>query len=365
MTEAPRRSTAVAARVLAALLGLLGFAAAGYAMVFRIGVASAFEPGVVYRVLMAATGLVAGVLAVAVAVRGRGTAQNTVFALFLGFLGLAASDEGRFLLLRRVVGALEAGSAPADGAQRAAFLALVALGLAATLRVSQLFPAPLTGAGIAAAPGWAWLRRLQVRMLGGRVAWLGVAAVSWLLMWAALLMGPALAFAPLLVELAVLALATSYLRVAYATGDAAKRRRILWLLEAGVVVMLALALAAIFEPLFHAPGEAGGVVRWGHALAMPLGLLGATVVLGFGVLYSGALDPRLVVRRTLLYGGVGIVMTLVFVGVEVFVEEVLADRLGLPDRAGGYVAGIMTAFVLGPVHAAIARRLKGPPPEPV
>ena len=154
-----------------------------------------------------------------------------------------------------------------------------------------------------------------------------------------------------------LTIAILFFRAAYARGDEEDRRRIYWFLEAGLIAAGTLLAAFWVELSVHVIALDGVALRWLHALILPVGFLATVLTLGMALLYKGALDSRLVVRRTLLYGAVGFTLTALFVGVETLVEEVISARLGLPDRAGAYLAGVVAALVFGPVRSAVEKRL--------
>lgn len=349
MSPTPLPSTAI--RHLAAVLGLLALPLAGYNLYLDVVAADgAFTPGVLYTLLMALASTTAGGLAVLVALRARATPANRVFALFLGALALGVAVEQGVPAVPRAWSA-------------ALYHALVATGLAATLRLSQLFPRPLDPAAVRAAPGPRRLRMFQARAMGPGPAWLGVGVGGWLLLVAAYSVWRS-SLAVLLqmaLVLVVLTIATSYLRVAYARGDDADRGRIFWFIEAGLITIGALVLGSGVEVSLHAYGNRSPLVLWTHAMILPLGLLGMVVVFAIAALYKGAVDSRLVVRQTLVYGAIGFLLTLVFVAIETLVEEVLATRLGLPDRAGGYIAGLTAALVFGPLRGWIERAIGARP----
>lgn len=351
------RGTQTTIRALAAGLGTTAVAVGGY--MFWL-VATGGDPATTraYFALMALTGTLAGGLAVLVALRARAGGDTATFALFLGATGLAVADEGEFWLLQVLLD-LEGPGTGADAWTPVLFFAALATGWAAAVRLAQLFPRPLARDDLRDAPGPAAFRRLLATSLGPRPAWLGFGLAGWLAMAAAeRWLSAAITIQLMLaMNLLVLTLAAGYLRTAHRRGDTADRRRVIWFLEAGLVAMATFALAVWVELAVHGFGAGAPLVRWLHAILLPLGLLSTIGILAVGVLYRGALDSRLVVRRTLLYGALGFVLTVVFVGVETLVEELLAARLHLPDRAGSYVAGILAAVVFGPVRNALERRL--------
>lgn len=269
---------------------------------------------------------------------------------------LASMDEGRFRLLQR----LFEDAAWVGSVTTWLFFAGVAAAAAASVRIPQLFPRPLEPAAIRATPGPSRLRAAQVRLLGPAPAWLGFGLGGWIVLMAVNRWRPALVLPVMLGYLLLeLTLAILFFRVAYARGDEGHRRRIYWFLEAGLIAVASLAVGFWVELAVHFFPPTGPVVRWLHAVVLPAGFLVTYATIGFAILYKGALDPRLAVRRTLLYGLVGFVLTALFVGVETLVEGVLAARLDLPDTAGSYVAGFIAAIVFGPLRTSIDKRLSG------
>lgn len=93
---------------------------------------------------------------------------------------------------------------------------------------------------------------------------------------------------------------------------------------------------------------------WLRLAALVVGL----AFLGVAVLYRGALDPALVLRRTALYGFVGVALVFAFTAIEDLTSSWLTERLGLGENAGSWLAGGVVALLLGPIHEALGRMMK-------
>lgn len=179
---------------------------------------------------------------------------------------------------------------------------------------------------------------------------------------------------PLIFILLAMWLAASYLRVGYLVADADGQRRVLWIVNgfaAAFWIMLVgsliLFVIAFTVGLSHGlaaaqvEGEAVGLqipywwllaAEWNYILAM----LAILASIAAATLYRGALDPGLVLRRTTVYGLLGVCIAFLFAVLENILSSQVALRLGLPGAAGSWLAGGVTALMIGPLHRRIKRR---------
>ena len=138
-----------------------------------------------------------------------------------------------------------------------------------------------------------------------------------------------------------------------ALEDRDDRTRVLWLLQALVIGFLCVSLwvpALVISALMDSP------LRLGLApIILASGALAFVSCLAVAVFRFGALDPALVMRRSIVLGAIVLLLTLVFAAVEAFVSGLLTGWLNLPDNSGAYAASATATLVFGPLW----KRLSG------
>lgn len=221
------------------------------------------------------------------------------------------------------------------------------------LHLAVHFPRPLTAADIAVPRrGGGFVRRLSRPFRTG-LTWLKRALLIRPLLFAAGVtpLGVAIAgsqSATSAVGVVVVFVALSFLRDGYAVSEPAERRRVLWVL--GGLFMMVISLSAFvlgwgvlysWTPRFVREG-----LQWLAWITPPLafGLIAA------GVLYRGAFDPGLVIRRTTVYGALGVLLTMLFAVVEEVTAERLFQQAGLPDSLGAALAAVVVVAIFRPVR---------------
>lgn len=322
----PHRATATVLTLLALAAGLaqVGWFAAG-------GQAPAWAaPGYVARQVgyglfaLAAAGLGAVIL-----IRGARRREFSLVAVVLALMGTPFLDSG-------------AGEAwVAAGAPARLFDAALDLGffmaMAATVAVSRSFPEPLPDGRVARAAPW----------------------VLALLAWGATASG----FAPLTprvgmaIALGVAAAALHGQLSMYRAADAGGRRRVLWLAQGMVAFTVVAALQVALVVLTKVTPLRIPVPGWEYWLRLAA-LVAGLGFLAVAVFYRGALDPGLVIRRTAVYGILGVGLVFLFTGVETLTSSWLTERLGLGESAGSWLAGSVVALIVGSFHDAVRRRLQ-------
>ncbi|MCA1799044.1 MAG: hypothetical protein LC632_06165 [Xanthomonadaceae bacterium] len=131
------------------------------------------------------------------------------------------------------------------------------------------------------------------------------------------------------------------------------RTRGLWLLQALVIGYIC---ASLFVPVLFISVVLDTPLRLGMApIILGCGALAFISCLAVAVFRFGALDPALVMRRSIVLGAIIFLLTLVFAAVETFVSELLTEWLGLPENSGAYAASATAAAVFGPLW----KRLSG------
>lgn len=84
----------------------------------------------------------------------------------------------------------------------------------------------------------------------------------------------------------------------------------------------------------------------------PLLLVSGSIM---GVLYAGAIDAALALRRSTIYGPLGALGIVAFAGLENALSSLVESRLGLPSFVGPLVAGAIVAAFLIPVQRRVSR----------
>jgi hypothetical protein len=155
-----------------------------------------------------------------------------------------------------------------------------------------------------------------------------------------------------------LAVGVTNLRAAYVLSDREERRRMLWVVTGSVA-----ALWAVLIPIGVWISDVLGlglpsVFGW-LLLLLPLAPLILVLCLAVAVFFSGAMDPALVIRKTTVYGAIGVIFVFLFAGLGNLVEGWVESALGLPGSVGSIITGGAIAVVLLPLRgrfAGIARR---------
>jgi hypothetical protein len=161
-----------------------------------------------------------------------------------------------------------------------------------------------------------------------------------------------------LVVMAAPMLGVAALRLGHGLAREADRRRMRWIVEslnAAVWTLMALAPFMVLRML----GVDNPVPRYLPAVFG--GILPLVVVAGFAVavFYDGALEPRLVIRKSTLYGLFGFGLAFLFAVTEELVTNHLSASMGLPDGTGTLVASGVIAVVFGAFHGRFNRKVRG------
>jgi hypothetical protein len=156
------------------------------------------------------------------------------------------------------------------------------------------------------------------------------------------------------ITVAVLTMATNY-RVA----DVEARRKIYWLLLGAEVLLVGRLAIIVGELTLDWLGVAPGAsMRYLRAPAWTLANLGLIACLLTAVFYRGAVDPRLVVRRTAVYSLLTGATVFTFAAFENYVADLAAGFLGLPGGIVEAMGGAALALLLKPIHDFLAAVIK-------
>lgn len=223
---------------------------------------------------------------------------------------------------------------------------------ALALRTTQLFPRPLEPMRLSGRLlGWTRI------LVGPRRVW----AVSGLLLALSLAARSDGAFQ--FGQLVVLVVAVATMVTNYRAGTLSDRRKIYWLLLGGSCLLLARIILVVGRLLVEGVSDnfgtsaqqlatSYGVVRSVSWTIANLGLLSCLLL---AVFYEGAIDPRLVVRRTAVYSfAIGTVLFL-FAMFENYAVEVVASTLGIREGPLEAAVGAALALLLKPLHSLLTR----------
>lgn len=239
-------------------------------------------------------------------------------------------------------------SSPLRLVYEAHFLFVEALGLAALLRFTALFPTPLTAAttldpeelpiGLRSAQR---VRRLFLTPWG---PWMAGAVAPVLLLGFTAFLGRPLQDAALLLptdllRLAALSVVVVNLRGAFVSADLEGRRAVFWLVAGFTLLMGAVGALLGGNVLAAVTGWEIPRFNWRPAV-LDLGVIGLIWGASMGVLYRGQLRPGLVARRTGVLAGAVTVGLFLAAGLESLVAGVVATRVTLPAGIGTLVAGL-------------------------
>jgi class 3 adenylate cyclase len=283
-----------------------------------------------------ATELMLAALAVVILVRAWRRREARALAVFLAIGGLG----------------LPSGlGIPAGVIERFDALTLV-VGTAALVHFAMVFPEPVP-ADAAGYPRPRLWRLLQPRPL---TAITGALCLLVLVLGSG---GPLLAVGVLIWGAVA---GARILRGSYRRADPAQQRRVLWVLNAFVALSWLLLLALPFGIVIYTTAEvlsspranALGDIAFQTLLAV--GLLALPAFLAFGLFYNGALDPRLTIRRTSVYGAMGVLTLTLFMAVEGTASMQVMSVLNLPNGVGPAVAGGSVALAFGPLRRWVERR---------
>ena len=310
--------------------------------------------------------LIACALAILLVVRAGARYEARTLALFLVLVSLCWGSVLRFASVD--VEARELGIEATGWPVIIAALTL-ALSAAALLRLSWHFPFDFSGAGKAgrlrrflgrrgvawglallaplllqtAVPVVMWLVRLSGRSPGDAAGLLGITIVATFWTIVALVVGMG-------------SVATWNFVAGYRMADDDARRAALWLVVGITGTALAnVAVGAAFLIEVLLPGDAWSVPSW--MLFVPaVSPLFAVGCIAIAVLYSGAVDPSLALRRSTINGIAGTVGLLVFAGLENTLSAWVESRLGLPGLLGSFLAGAVAAGAFLPIQRVLTRR---------
>ena len=143
-----------------------------------------------------------------------------------------------------------------------------------------------------------------------------------------------------------------YFRVSYRIAGHAGRSRLGWVLW-GAVVVLVLTLISVLIGIFYP--EAPPVV-WYTITALTAATVCISVVMG--VFFAGFLDTELVLRSTIVYSAIFLVVVFLFSFIETYILHTVSHLLHIQsEMAGAFLTGLL-ALIVTPLHNKIEHVVK-------
>jgi class 3 adenylate cyclase len=144
------------------------------------------------------------------------------------------------------------------------------------------------------------------------------------------------------------------------------RRRIDWIYATvfvgGLVPIVAAPLWWLALPMVLPWIERSGVMVTGatlmlapFSLSLQLAVLAFVVSLALSIFYRGTVDPRLALGKVTVFGAIGIVLAFLFILLERAVAYQVAEWLGLAPESGALIAGALVAASVAPVRSRTDR----------
>jgi hypothetical protein len=153
-------------------------------------------------------------------------------------------------------------------------------------------------------------------------------------------------------------------RAGYRVAPLPLRRRALWVAQGFAGGLAWLLVSTVAVPIVAATVSDPGVAAFlrafpFHALVTPI----FVACLAMAVFYDGALDPALTIRRTAVYGALGLGAVFLFAGIEGLVGNLLTQSLGLTPAGATWFSGGAAAMICGTIRgkaADLGARVLGP-----
>lgn len=152
--------------------------------------------------------------------------------------------------------------------------------------------------------------------------------------------------------------AISYLLISLRQSSEEERRRLFWIFEAVLLVLISnifTAMTVLAALVFDAPALSSPALR----IVGNAGYVLALACIALAIFYSGALDVGLVVRRTAILTAAATTVVLLFLALQALVVNTVAARLGMERGWGSVLAGALSAFAFRPVDRYVDRRIEG------
>lgn len=164
----------------------------------------------------------------------------------------------------------------------------------------------------------------------------------------------------ILIAAATAVLMLTLLTAGFRAGDAERRNRIRWVIAAVVAGGAILIIDAALLLMYRATGIELPILGW-DAWLLILGCLTALLLIMAAVFYHGAIDPALVIRRSLLAAVAGPLAVFMYAGVEEAMTSYVATRLRLDPRYGSWMTAGLFAVLVTVLRPRVSAYLKKAP----
>lgn len=141
----------------------------------------------------------------------------------------------------------------------------------------------------------------------------------------------------------------------------AERQRVLWIIFAQLTVAFFTVTSTVLGLLSDLTGSGtmGGLAGLFGAAYHPLVWFIDLSGFAVAIFYSGAFDLRPIINKTTIYGGLFITLTFLFAAVEEIAQNLLTQRLDLPNGVGTWLGAASIAVAMGPVRGRLEKLIKG------
>lgn len=233
------------------------------------------------------------------------------------------------------------------------FLAVEALGLAALIRFTSVFPTPIAPESLVRPDTLPlWLRsgqHLRRWLLRAYAPWIAAALALALSIGVNAAMGRDLQDTALLAlvdlfRLGALALVVLNLRHSFLTCDADGRTRLTWIVLGFIFLVGAVGLILGGNVLTAVTGWELPGLNW-RPIVLNLGVLGLLWGAAMSVFYGGPVAPTALARRAAIMSGMAMLALFLAAGLEMLLSGVVAARFSLPYGAGTLLAAVAMALV--------------------
>jgi hypothetical protein len=229
--------------------------------------------------------------------------------------------------------------------------------LGATLYIwaTQRFPRAIEPADVMASPTiWGQVRVLRVAstfLLRPWTPWVVVACLT------ALSVLSSNVYIADAVRIVIVLLGILYFYITFRSGDTQARAKVLWFLEAAVaVVAVSVIVLGVRAVLGDTPAP---TLRASLSLVLTvLNNLALTTCFVAAVFYAGAIDPALVVRKTLVIGTTASLLLFVFAAFEHYLVHLLVHGVGVTNSIATAVLGALFGYAFHPVKHRLELLLK-------
>ncbi|MCA1798889.1 MAG: hypothetical protein LC632_05340 [Xanthomonadaceae bacterium] len=156
-----------------------------------------------------------------------------------------------------------------------------------------------------------------------------------------------------------------YWEVNYTRSDDAQRRVIRWMLTSVYIAAVAYVVVvtsyiAISSLTGIMAADAGQMVVVALVVwLLPSAWLLLLLAIVASILFRGAIEPTLVLRRTVLYSAILVALSATFVIVENALQSRIISALGLPEQTGMVITGTLIAVAAGTMREKLTGWING------